>query len=189
MNPAPYMCGSSMGMVFCPANYASNGGTGFSFIFPSWVISSSQTYTLACFGVALLGAFRQAVIALRREVLSANRGRGINGGGENASLIGADSAQEGGGGPEGLPVSKRGHSVSFFASPKLRARPGVLLAIDTTLFAIGLAAAYIAMLVAMAYDVGLLTCLVLGEASGYAICRVMVGAANAQEVEEASCCD
>jgi hypothetical protein len=173
------MCGSSMGMVFCPADYHSNGNTGFALLFKSWVISDSASYALACLGVAALGASRQALVAIRRAVLSANASgsrRALNGGEE---LLGADGT---------LQTAKRGRSR--LSSQYLIANPFVLLAVDTLLFALGLGVAYLTMLVAMVYDVGLLTSLVAGEALTYAIFRLSLDSnPQSDEIVSENCCE
>ncbi len=146
----PWMCGSGMGMVFCPANYAANDGAGFSLIFKSWVINDSHSYAIACLGVFTLGVVRQLLAYLRGNLPALHVRRITSSGEINQPFIPADPAASGG---------FRG----FFA----RNPPVVLLAVDTLLFALSLFIAYINMLVAMAYDAGLLSSLVAGEASAY----------------------
>ncbi len=169
-----------MGMVFCPADYHSNGNTGFAVLFKSWVISDSASYWLACLGVAALGASRQFLVAIRRAVLTANASssrRVINGGEE--LLSGADGA---------LQTAKRGRSR--LSSHFLIANPFLLLAVDTLLFALGLGVAYLAMLVAMVYDAGLLISLVAGEALTYAIFRYSLdSSAQSDEIVSENCCE
>ena len=128
--PVPWMCGASMGMVFCPASdsYASNSGTGFSLLFKSWVVADDRSYALACLGVFARGALRQLLAGAR------------------AALAGAP--------PRGL-----------------LAPPG-LLAAEAALFAAGLALAYVNMLVAMAYDFGLIGALVAGETAVFVARRL-----------------
>ena len=180
------MCGSSMGMVFCPADYTSNSNTGFSFVFSSWVISSSTTYYLACLGVVFLGACRQAIGALRREILSANSSR--NGGGVGGSLLGAEALNyESSNEPPSF--KRRNGGPFFFESKYLRTNPTALLVVDTILFGLGLGASYISMLVAMVYDLGLLFSLVAGESLCYAFTRYLSGATKFVEEVEPSCCD
>ena len=148
--PHPYMCGSAMGMVFCPTDYTVNSNTGFSLLFTSWVISDNNSYYLACFGVALLGACRQALVALRREILSANSGRSIGRGDDKFNLLGADVLSASSGEGVASTGSKRRNGPFFFETKFLRTQPTILLAVDTILFACALGAAYITMLVAMA---------------------------------------
>ncbi len=181
-----------MGMVFCPADYTVNSNTGFSLLFSSWVISDNNSYYLACLGVAFLGACRQALVALRREILSANSGRSGGKGGDKFGLLGADVLSASGGeGPESTTGGggKRRSGPFFFETKFLRTQPTILLVVDTILFACALGAAYFTMLVAMAYDFGLLFSLVLGESLCYALCRYLSGATKFVEEIEPSCCD
>lgn len=149
----PWMCGSAMGMVFCPANYQANGGTGFSLIFKSWVISDSHSYALACFGVFLLGVTRQLIAFFRGRLpalqarIRTRTGKGL--------LNDADEALV------GAPAPLAGAAAIFARYPLL------LLAVDTLLYAASMFLAYLNMLVAMAYDAGLLSSLVAGEAGTY----------------------
>jgi hypothetical protein len=72
--------------------------------------------------------------------------------------------------------------------------PAALLAADILLFAVGLFLAYLNMLVAMAYDFGLLSCLVLGEALGYGSVQAALlvwsipGSNSRERKEEEDCC-
>jgi hypothetical protein len=118
----PWMCGASMGMVFCPAadSFASNGGAGFSLIFKSWVVRDSASYALACVGVFAMGAARQLLVGARAALAPA---------------------------------------------PGAPPPPRDLVLLDSLLFAAALFLAYLNMLVAMAYELGLLAALVAGEAA------------------------
>ena len=181
MTSNPYMCGSTMGMVFCSPNYAANSGTGFSLLFSSWVISSRSSYVLALLGVAAMGALRQLAVALRRAVTAANRaGAAGGGGGETA---------------EGL-LQQRKERRSPLACAALTASPRALIAADTVLFAAALALSYLNMLVAMAYDAGLLAALVAGEALTYGALRAASaggggggGAVSGSTNDDAACHD
>ena len=158
----PYMCGSAMGMVFCNADYTVNGGTGFALLFKTWVISSPATYALACLGVFLMGALRQCLGCLR-AALPALAAR-------LAARLAAAALPAGGGG--GGSSSGSHHLLERPAAPPPPPPPALLrtaayLAADAALMGAALLLAYLNMLVAMAYDAGLLACLVAGEAVTY----------------------
>jgi hypothetical protein len=169
----PYMCGASMGMVFCDPPFTANGGTGFSLIFKSWVIHDTRSYVAALVGVFALGVARQALVTLRGALVGANS-RGARRAADDALL---PAAGAGGGG-------KFARALRVEA---LAARPAALLAVETALFAAALGLAYINMLVAMVYDAGLLAALVGGEALAFAAARVACGD-DAPE-PAASCCE
>lgn len=138
-----------MGMVFCPADYTSNSDTGFSLLFKSWVISSDRSYYLACIGVVAMGVARQLCVSLR---MALNKGyflkRKVSG-----RLLEREEEEE------------RGFQVQ---------QPLAVVFLDTFLYALVLFLAYLNMLVAMAYDFGLLFSLVLGEALTYGVVRVVL---------------
>ena len=136
----PYMCGSAMGMVFCPADYSFNGGTGFSLLFKSWVIHDGKSYILACLGVFAIGVARQLLVGLRTIFLEQSNLKKRRNSGEQEPML----RSEGGVGSRAL-----------------------LTATDTGLFALGLFMSYLSMLVAMSFDFGLLFSLVAGEALTY----------------------
>ena len=160
---APYMCGSSMGMVFCPPNYASNSGTGFSLLLSSWVISGPGTYACACVGVFCMGALRQCVSCLRTHFpqLAARL----------ALLVTPPAAE---------------HAEAMLQPPP--ARSLILLACDSMLLGAGLFLAYLNMLVAMAYDFGLLSSLVAGEAVAHFALAFLGLSKVAVEAAEQPCC-
>ena len=166
-----------MGMVFCPANYQANGGTGFSLIFKSWVISDSRSYALACIGVFLLGVTRQ-LIAFFRARLPSLQARIRNPGGrsllnETDEALAASPAPLGGG------------AVIFARYPLL------LLAVDTLLYAASMLLAYLNMLVAMAFDAGLLSSLVAGEAGAHFATRATafaLGLGSGEKVDQGEPC-
>jgi len=157
----PWMCASQMGMVFCPADYQANMGSGFSLLFKSWVISDQKSYSLACFRVCLWDSpdnccrprvptsqrFKLAFVPLltRTAELAVNT--------QQAALL------------ENPPYSASNPIVIIITSPLS------LLVVDTLLFAASLLLAYLNMLVAMAYDIGLLSSLVAGEAVTYFVVR------------------
>jgi len=167
---APYMCGSSMGMVFCPPNFASNSGTGFSLLFQSWVISSRGAYALACVGVFFMGALRQCLSCLRTHFpqLAARLVHLATPPAPNAEAM--------------LQPPPAGSSPS--------ARSLTLLACDSILLGAGLFLAYLNMLVAMAYDFGLLSSLVAGEAAAhFALAALGLSSAeHAAGAAEQPCC-
>jgi hypothetical protein len=138
-----------MGMVFCPADYSVNGGAGFSLLFKSWVITSRASYLLACLGVFLMGALRQGLGCLRAALpaLAARLAR------RPAAPAPAAAAAE----------DARGLLEERPLPPALR-RSVAYLAADAALLGAALLLAYLNMLVAMAYDAGLLASLVAGEA-------------------------
>jgi hypothetical protein len=163
--PSSYMCGSSMGMVFCPADYSSNGGAGFSLIFKSWVINSKTSYALACVGVLFLGVARQLVVGLRARLNEL--GRQQNCGREEPLLADRDRV-----------------------APWVLRKPTYVALADITLFALGSFISYLNMLVAMAYDFGLLLSLVAGEALTYGALALFAGVKeDKQRVQtEDMCC-
>jgi len=179
MTSNPYMCGSTMGMVFCSPNYSANSGTGFSLLFSSWVISSRSSYVLALLGVAAMGARRQLAVALRRALSVANRaGAGGGSGGEAA---------------EGL-LQQRKERRSPLACAALTASPRALIVGDAALCAAALALSYLNLLVAMASAAGLLAALVAGEALTYGALRAASagggggsGAATGSTNDDAAC--
>ena len=132
----PWMCGASMGMVFCPAadSFAANSGAGFSLLFKSWVVHDGASYTSACLGVFALGALRQLLVGARGALAPA------------------------------LAPGVAGAAAGVLGAPAWLALAAVLAA-DAALFAATLLLAYLNMLVAMAYDFGLLGALVAGEAT------------------------
>jgi hypothetical protein len=149
-----------MGMVFCPTNYEANMGLGFSLIFKSWVISDSKSYALACVGVFAMGVVRQLISCLRGH-LPALRRRAPGGNAAFGNVQAYDSR-------ESLIPAQAPAAGLLGSLDALFARyPLLLLALDTLLYAASLLLAYLNMLVAMAYDAGLLTSLVAGEALTY----------------------
>ena len=139
-----------MGMVFCPADYTSNNFTGFSLLFKSWVISSDHSYWLACLGVFAMGVARQLCVSLRMAV---NKGYFLRRKDAERLLEGEEVD------------GRKGHQ---------KEQPLLMVALDTFLYALVLFLAYLNMLVAMAYDFGLLISLVLGEAVTYGVVRVIL---------------
>ena len=153
------MCGSSMGMVFCPADYSSNSGAGFSLLFKSWVIHDPPSYARACLAVFALGTARQLLVGLRALLLP----------------------------PPSLPHPAR-REASLLGG--VGGEPALwLLGADAALFGAALLLAYLNMLVAMAYDAGLLLSLVAGEALTYFAVRVAARkrAAGAARLLEEDC--
>ena len=138
-----------MGMVFCPAqdSFSANGNTGFALLFKDWVVSDARSYSLACLGVFALGLLRQCLVGLRGLWQSITPA---------ARAVAGDAVHEplfGGG---------EGSSSRSSGGPTL-----LSLAVDSLFFAACLFLAYINMLVAMAYDFGLLASLVAGETVAY----------------------
>ena len=131
----PWMCGASMGMVFCPASdsFASNGGAGFSLLWKSLVVRDGASYASACLAVFALGALRQLVVGARAALAPA------------------------------LTPGAAATAAAVVGAPPQLALAAVLVA-DAALFAAALFLAYLNMLVAMAYEYGLLGALVAGEA-------------------------
>jgi hypothetical protein len=122
-----------------------NGGTGFSLLFKTWVVSSNSSYALACLGVLLMGALRQCLGCLR-AALPALAERVF----KRLNAKGADNLLE----PPALTAHVVQRSTSYVAA-------------DTVLLGASLLLAYLNMLVAMAYDFGLLSSLVAGEMVAY----------------------
>ncbi len=173
------MCGSAMGMVFCPADFAANGGAGFSLVFKDWVVRDARSYALACAGVFAMGAARQLLAGARAALAGAAAAPRAPG---RARAPGAlqEAFVDGGGGGGG--------------SAQQRA-PLLCAAADSALFALGLAFAYVNMLVAMAYDAGLLAALVAGEGVAHfgvraaALARARAAPLSAPPVSEGpNCC-
>ena len=146
------MCGSTMGMVFCPPSFGSNGGSGFSLVFKDWVIHNSSSYGLALLGVFCMGALRQCLATLRASLPDSPL---ASAGLREEALLSAPAPLR--------PASPR---LGWLAQ-----RPWLLLGTDTALFAATLLMSYLNMLVAMAYDAGLLLSLVLGEAAVYLVVK------------------
>jgi Ctr copper transporter family len=141
-----------MGMTFCSPNFSSNSGTGFSLLFASWVIKDARSYALACLGVFAMGLAHQGLLTLRATLAKSSC--------------------------EMAPVRVKA-SLNELEQPMMqdhnRRRPlkGAFLraALDMVLYAAGLFMAYLCMLVAMAYDFGLLAALVAGETTVYVIAK------------------
>ena len=161
----PWMCGSSMGMVFCPASYEANSGLGFSIIFKSWVISDSKSYATACLGVFMMGVARQLISCLRGYLPMIQARLRASGGAAAPTSIESLEAL--------IPTSKPRSIIAdaFTRYPSLL--PCMIICADTVLFAASLFLAYLNMLVAMVYDAGLLASLVAGEAVTYFTTRVI----------------
>ena len=165
-----------MGMVFCPTSFP------FVLLSSSWVISSTAAYVAALAAVFLMGASRQLLSTARSRVVAANAPYMKTFGGNSEPLL---LQGVGGGGARAVP---------WLACTCLRRSPLALLAVDTLLYAAAMALGYINMLVAMAYDAGLLVALVAGEACAYFALRVVQtgsthGVVHSDAAAEAPCCE
>lgn len=137
-----------MSMVFCNPDFS---GGGFSLLFKSWVIASPASYVGALAATVALGGCRQLLSALRAQVVAAN-----------------DAGAGGGASSEEALLPSAGAGVGQWpASAYLRRHPLALAALDTALYAGALLLGYINMLIAMAFDAGLLCAIVVGEAAAY----------------------
>jgi hypothetical protein len=125
------------------------------------VISSPATYALACLGVFLMGALRQCQGCLRAALpaLAARLAQRL-----------AAAALPAGGGSGSHHLLERPAALPQpppLPPPALQ-RTAAYLAADAALLGAALLLAYLNMLVAMAYDFGLLSSLVAGEAAAHA---------------------
>ncbi len=154
------MCGASMGMVFCDAFQnpggtpptQANGGTGFSLLFKSWVISDRRSYYLALLGVFFMGLARQLIVSLRVNLVAANVPR-------RATATSAADLLLGG--------VARGMPAAYLRTDALAQNAWALLCVECALLFCALSLSYVNMLIAMAYDGGLIAALVAGETVAY----------------------
>ena len=185
----PWMCGASMGMVFCDAFQnpgggsatptQANGGAGFSLLFKTWVISDKRSYYLALLGVFFMGLSRQLMVSLRVNLVAANVPR-------RATATSAADLLLGG--------VARGVPAGFLRSDVLAQNAWALLCVECALLFCALSLSYINMLIAMAYDGGLIAALVAGETVAYGTVRAVGLALGGKseyalgDVDPADCC-
>jgi hypothetical protein len=191
------MCGASMGMVFCDAfsnpggdstpPAQANGGSGFSLLFKSWVISTKRSYYCALLGVFAMGLLRQWIVSLRVNLVTANAPSRrypkpalfrANGESVNDLLLSSGAA--------------RGAPPRLLRSAAFSQSPWLLLCVECALLFFALGLSYLNMLVAMTYDAGLISALVAGETVAYGSVRAggLVLGENTETIEAdpADCC-